>query len=499
MSPSTVTERDLALLSSLAAAAGIAPERVGAISRRIALGGEARQGAPYVLLLGAPDAVRAIVAAAAGPQAGEKLRELRSPVAVMGRQPDAIRPLAATWPQIAAPGLAHAGLIVLPSGGPLAAATIAALASLGTIELGVLASRISQPLNQAERALAAALAGIVETMRVAFVVQRGEELSETDAAELHAYGKATLEASGYGGGRFRECRLLLPGTASALVGASTPAQILDPGAGDNAPARAAAIAVSVAALAREIEANLRERPQAAGIAATPEDLAKLSGQLEQQLAGLGEGLAKLVAAGDIRDDAAARTYLLDKVDGWLTGQGLAANTMTLADKFRPGIKGAMASAAREAAASLSIIPAPRARRPAGAESTAIMKFLARTHWARAVAAISVGVISGMLTSILLPILPAEQWLARLAAPALGGLIGLALYIVLGQPWLIGMGPRPHGTPAERPANPVRGWPVVSERLLASFRGHLADDGGRAQLAALAELTTRLGHAARSTP
>lgn len=498
MSGSAITPGDLALVERLSVPAGIAPERAAALGRRMSLAPEERAGAPYVLLLGAPEAVRAIVLAAAGPEVERRMRELKAPVVVVGNRPDSIRPLVASWPQIVAPGLGQAGVIVLAAGEPIPAATLAALASLGTIEVGVLASRISQPLNEPECALAASLVGIVETMRAAFVVQRGEELGEADAAELHAYGKARLAASGYSGARFRECRILAPaGAGDAIAGASAPAQILDPGQGHGGGPRDAAFAATLAGLAAEIETRLAERPEAAGIAATPEDLARLSAQLDGHLRGLEDQLATLVRAGDIRDDATARRFLIDRVEGWQSGDGLVAHTVSLAERFRPGAASVIVKAVREAAPGLSVVPQARTPAAPSAERTAVVTFLARTHWARAIAAVSVGAISGFIASIVLPAFPADTWLAHLAAPATGALVGLALYIVLGQPWLIGIGPRPAGTPAAPPPEPLAGWPVVAGRIAASFAAHLGDDGGRSQLAALADLRSRLAAEGRS--
>lgn len=476
-----IGDHDVNVLRDLATSAGVGAERVTALQRRVEMRPEAREGAPYALLFGDANAMREFLDALIGSDLTKDICKSTAPVVVVGHNPQVIRPLVAGWPNYKTKRLTIDGLVILKSTDRIPEATLEALASLGTIDLGILVSRLSQPLNQDERKLACSLAGIVESIRIAMIGHPAEEVSTGEAGELAAYARTQARDAGFEPARFDGAFLWFgDGTPKGLpCEAGSPAELITVNAGEAGRNRDAVFAVSLGRLLDAIEERLANAPKPEVVPATDQDIERLISQFDGILEGLGKTLHELVGHDQIRTSEQARTYLVDKVQSWLSGKNLQATSLTLAEKFRPGVKAQLAAAAGAAAQELAVEPLPR---KASAESEAAFKFLARHHWARVVAAAACGILTAFFAMTLLP---------GLVAVAIGALLGLGTYFVLGEPWVIGQGNRPGKTVHSLAPSPLKGWPLVTERLAAVFRAHMQNQSGDAWKKSLTEIRQRL--------
>jgi hypothetical protein len=488
-------EHDVSLVKELATSAGIAPERVTALQRRAELRPDERDGAPYAMLFGNPEGIRRLLTALAGADVAKEVHAATAPVVVVGRKPQVIRPLLTTWPNVKTARLGTDGLIIVKAEDRIGEATLAALESLGTIELGVLVSPLSQPLNQNERQLARALAGVIETIRVAILGHPAQEASAGEVAELADYARVQVRDAGFGPARFDGALVWMgENTARGLpCEAASPADLIAVSAANAGRNRDATLAVAVGQLLDAIEGGLKNGAKAVGLPATEQDLDRLVGQFDGHIQALGKTMRELVEARDIRTTEQGRAFLVEKVQGWINGQNLAATTLTLAEKFRPGTKACVAAAVAAAAPELVVEPPPKkaSTQAQTAEATAAFAFLARHAWARGVAAVALGLLALLVGAAVIPLFGIEAWASRLGALGLALLTGLAAYFVLGEPWVVGQGQRPGEPAPPKPTSPLKGWPLFAEKLAAAFAAHMRNEGGGAALRSIAELRSRL--------
>ena len=515
-----LSQHDTALMRELAARAGVGAECVSSLKRRAELPPQAREGAPYVLLLGNRDAIRQLLGVLAGAELAKAVHESMSPVVVGGRQPQVVRPLVVTWPNFKHNGLQRDATIVLKAEDRIPEATLEALASLGTIELGILVSRLSQPVNQNERKLARGLDGVVETMRVAIIGHPAEEASSNEVAELANFVRVQMGESGFPAARLDGFLLWMGGApAKGLPGeVAAPTDLLsfDPiRLGYN---RDAALGSSLGRLLDDIEQKLESMPQPPGLPATEQDIERLLNQFDGHVEGLGNALVDLARKEDVRTTEQARSFLLDRVQSWINGQGLPAISLTLAERYRPGVKARIAAVTRAQAENIEIEPPPK-RSPTPIEANeswpafAFMSRLSRPrwiqilvpgwirarahHWGRVVLAVAVGLLAVFVAMLLLPIfaemlpiLNLERWPMRLAALAIGALLALAVYFVpIGAE--TGAGDGSSGVPPVEVRSRLKGWPLMEEGLKAAFAAHMRSAGGDAARQSIAELRTRL--------
>jgi hypothetical protein len=488
-------EHDVGLLRELATSSGLGPECVAALRRRAELAPETREGAPYVLMFGDGNAISRLLAALVGTEAAKDVNQSQATVIVLGRQPQLVRPMATSWKNLQTGGLGIDCLIVLKISSGIAEGTLQALASLGTIELGVLVSRVAQPINADERKLAQSVAGIVESIRVAFVGHSSDELSNADAAELSDYARAQMRAAGFGPERF-DGGLFWRGqnVSNGLPGeVRSPAELTAVRGADAGRNRSAALATSLGVLLDSIEARLASAPEPPGLPTTAQDIDRLVGQFEGHLDGLGETLAKLAENLEIVESGQARGFLVDTVQGWTVNQTLPATTLTLAERYRPGIKAKLEAAVRAIAPQLSLDPAPKqpSARKHSAEWHAAFTFLARHRWAQGGVAAAVAAFTVLVAMGLLPLFGIEAWAARLGAFGVAALLGIATYFVASQPWVIGQGPRPQQVVSGESRAPLKGWTVVRARLGAVFGTHFRQDSMATTKESIRELRERL--------
>ena len=489
-------EHDVALLRELATSAGLGPECVAALRRRVELPAEAREGAPYVLLFGNGNAISRLLAALVGTGSAKDVNQSEAVAIVLGRQPQLVRPMATSWKNLKTGGLGLDCLILLKAADAIPEGTLQALASLGTIELGVLVSRLAQPINADERRLAQSVVGIVEKIRVAFVGHSSDELSKADAAELGDYARTQMRNAGFGTARFDGGLLWLGENASkGLPGeVNSPAELIAVRAAEAGRNREAAFATSLGLLLDSIEERLASAPKPMGLPATEQDIERLIRQFDGHLDGLGETLRKLAENREVVGSEQAQGFLIDTVQGWTVNQGLPGTTLTLAEKYRPGIKVRLEAAVRAIAPQLSVDPAPKKAsvRMHRAELNAAFAFLARHHWAQAGAAAAVAALTVLVAMVLLPLFGVEIWAARLGALGAGAVLGIAAYFVIGQPWVIGQGPRPQEAASrDPPAAPLKGWTVIRARLAAVFGTHFREDSAAGAKHSIQELRERL--------
>lgn len=491
-----LTAHDFSTMHSLAAQAGIAPERVTALQRRCQIEPQNRPGAPYAVLYGAQEAIRAMLSALAGGDIAQKTLASTAAAVVIGRNPDSVRPLATAWPQIKTDQFNAASLIVLRATDRIPDATLEALASLGTIDQAILATRLTQPCNQDERHLTHALAAIAETLRIVLTGRSAAEMNPDEAGELLSYAGVQADGAGFNGARFTGAVLWFPDGPHGLPGETGDLSgLLNIDESHSGRFREAVLTKAVINLASVIENGLAAQPQTQNLPASPDDLERLIAQFHGHLQGLGKHIGDLAINQELRNSGEARALAADKIRNWVNGQNLQAATLTLADKFRPGLK-ARLLAALEGALAVIQIEAKPAKPLQTARQSAVFSFLARMAWARAVVAIALGVFSAFAVQLLLPVIEAmlpseiDGWVKRLLAPAFGGLTGVAAYFILSQPWVIGRGEAPR-EPFKPPTSPLKGWPLAEEKLLAEFASHLRDDGVEAGRKSLAAIKHRL--------
>ncbi len=493
MTGMTPTAHEFEVLLSLAAMAGLAPERVAALQRRWQIEPENRPGAPYVLLFGAGDAMRHVIAALAGADAAQRVAASNAAVAVVGREPDRVRPLATVWPHIESKAAPMPALIVLRAADRIPAATLEALASLGTIDRAILATRLTQPMNQDERHLARTLGQVAETLQVVLAGLPGEEIDEGEAGEVLAYAAVQAEAAGFKGTRFAGAHFWLPGGGRGLPGElAEPKELLQIEEGEIGRNREAVLAAALVSLIGEIDKGLAagatpQRP----IAVSEADIEKLIAQFGGHVKSLARDVKHLILDGDLRDTQDARAFISDRIANWINGQTLPSATLTMAETFRPGIKARLAAASAEAVRSIEVEAARPKPQRESAEQAAAFGFLARRGWARAIVAAGIGVLVAYAAQLFIPLVPwqADEVMQRLAALALGGLTGVAAFFVLSQPWVIGRGEPPRDA-ASPPVNPLKGWPLAEEKLLAAFSSHMRDVSGEAARKTLQDLKQR---------
>jgi hypothetical protein len=483
-------DHHVTLLRDLAMSAGLGPESATALQRRAQLRPEARQGAPHALLLGDPDAIRLLMTSLVGAELAKKIHESTAPVVVVGRRPDIVRPMVAAWPNLKTEQLEIDGLMVLKARDHIAEGTVEALASLGTVELGILVTRLAQTINQSERQLVRTLPGVVETIRVAIVGYPAEEVSVDEAGLLANRARLQMSEVGFGPERFDGAFFWLGGAPPrGLPGeAASPGELITIDAKNAGRNRNAALATWLDRLLDTIAQRLAGREEPIGLPATEEDLNRLASQFDGHLEGLGKTLRQHIADMEIRTAEQARAFVVDTIQGWITGtgQGLQSATLTLADRFRPGTKSLLAATAQAAAPDLIVDPPPPERATASlqtAEGRALFAFLRRFHWARVALAAAIGGLAVYFAMIFLPLLiiflpqfSAEPWMSRLGAIAIGVLLGLAVYFISGEPWIIGHGQRPAERGPAEPSSRLRGWSVFSARLSAAYGTHLHNEG-----------------------
>ncbi len=486
-------KHDEDLLKNLARLTDIGDERITALQRRANLQPEAREGSPYALLFGDTVAIEQILLSLVGDKLTREIQASKSPVTVVGQKPQSIRPLITQWPCFETNNIEYHGLIILNSE-RITDASIEALASLGTIELGILTSRLSQPLNQEERKLCSMLSGILEQIRVVIVGHFREEVSAEEVGELANYARTQAQQAGFTSTRFDS--LLLWFSDNKQKGlpceAHSSADLINTDSIRNN--RDATLISSLAFLLDSIEERLADAPKKMGLPAAEEDISRIINQFDGHIEGFGKQLQKLVEAGDISTSEQLEIFFIARIQEWVNGNSLQASSLSLAEKFRPGIKAKLVSAAHLIASNLMIeLPSKSPK------ETLILKdegvraaflFLASYQWSRVATAVGFGGITIFIGSIFMPLF-STGWTANLGAVGLGLLVGLSVYFILISLLTTNKKYLSSKHTIEKSKSLLKGWPIARENLIAVFVEHMRDESGNSAKNNLTELRNRL--------
>lgn len=458
------TASDWELLRILAQRAGMPPERAGLVERRWH-GTVERAGAPYTLLVGPPTALDLLLGRWLGVEVARAAEAAGRRPLILGPEPGSVRPVTA-WPTLSSntPGPGH--VLALRLEEPVGSDIAVGLALLGFVEQAVFVTRLAQPLPQREVAVLHSLTSLAATLRLLAVALPGEEVIPDEVAELRAYADARAVAAGFGGGRCLGTSIWYTDTARDKVAVrpgtlADPGTLLIPAAEEEIRAgRQAALADALTQLLDELEAadnSPEERPVAA------EDADRAIATFGRYLTGLGRQLDERAWAGDIRDSEEARRLFLDTLHGWTSGSSLAAGFLSYAEALRPGIKAGLLAEAERAAPSLGFAPPFPPSTPPYTKGAIPTRRLAVMGVA--------GLVSCLLSYLILGLF-LREWLAALLSLvcAVAGARAAASHLDTES-----RSP-PNQGEAAAARSPLRGWPLVEQRLSAWFGEKLRGSG-----------------------
>lgn len=480
------------LLKELTKSTGIGDEQVTALQRRANMNEAMRKGAPYVLIFGNLVATEQLLISLLGKNQAQEVLFSKAPVVVIGNNPHNIKPLLTSWPCFKSNNIPFDGIILLKQVDIIPEATLAALASLGTIELGIMTTRLSQAFNQNERILCQALSGIVENLRVALVGHPQEEVSIEDVAELTHYVSSHAKQAGFAKERMNSsCIWFHDEKSRGLPSEVTSANELISIEGVNSQ-KDAALITSLRFLIENIESKLVIQPKKIGLVASEEDLDRLINQFESHIQKLGKSMQELVETGDIRTSEQAQTFLVDKMQSWIVGNSLQANSLSLADKFCPGVKAQLLSSARDVAHNLIVELPPEQPKAIfnGVFNQAAIMFLVENQKVKLLTALGIGSMAIFVSSIPLLFL-ADDWAAKLGMVGVGILSGVFVYLL---PDIIKSLNKNNvlSKNTKKSLNPsLKCWSVVEGQLSVAFSQYMRNDTGDTIQKSLTELKERL--------
>lgn len=485
-------QHDENLLKELAKSTGIGDEKVTALQRRANMSELMRKGAPYVLVFGNPVATEQLLISLLGKNDAKEVLSSKSSVIVVGNNPHQIKPLLTSWPCFQSSNIPYNGLIILKQEDMIPEATLAALASIGTIELGIMTTRLSQAFNQNERTLCRALSGIVENLRIALVGHPQEEVSIEDIAELTHYVSSHAKQAGFDRERMNGSCIWFDdeksrGLPSEVVSANELISI----EGVHSQ-KDAALVTSLKFLIEELEVQIAIKPKTVGLVASEEDLDRLVSQFESHIEKLGKSMQELVETGDIRTSEQAQTFLVDKIQNWVVGNSLQASSLSLADKFRPGVKAHLVSSARNVAHNLMVELPPEQPKAIfnGIVNQAAIMFLVENPKIKLLTAFGIGSMAIFVGSIPLPLLT-DGWAAKLGVIGIGILSGIFVYLLPDIIKSLNKNKSLSKNSKESLIPSLKCWSIVAGSLSTDFSQYMRNDTGDAVQKSLAELKERL--------
>jgi hypothetical protein len=448
------TTSDWDRLRDLCRRAALPPERVDRLEKGWSA---AALGRAVTLLAGRPETLALTLARWLGPAAANALSAADGTALVIGPKPDTVQPPLGRWPGLVHGELGTRHVMAVPSAGPLNASLRSALGGLAPADQVLLVSRLSQPLSGEERRLADSLAPLAATARVVFVALPSEEGTETERAELAAYGLAQLEAHGFHG------RCLGAGVwyTEGPQPADTITRLDDWLAArpdDVAAGRPVALRAALAELLADIEKAPDRQPETAMSAEEADELGR---KFAHHVTDLGRRLRDLADAGEFPDADACRRFFVESLQGWLNRASLEGMLLDHVESLRPGIKSELPGQAAAAAELLRYEPPP----PPPRRRPLLARGLARPLGIAAAAAVVTYAVIYLVGSPFL-----QGWflivLANLGATA----AALAGFAIAGQ---VLREPRHEPAASEAPGPPAGpGWASTELRLTNWFNGRI---------------------------
>lgn len=462
-----ITAQDWEAMQSVAGRIGFPGEHISSLQRRLE-DPPARPGTPYMLLAGRPEAgLHLLLSRWLGADA-ELLREIGERPVVFGREPQSVAPKLGAWGARKS-RLPADHLIALEAQGKPLAITLAQLASLGSLDLAIIVTRLSQPLSQKERETAQALAGLAATVRVLVVALPGEETSVAEAAEVASYAQSQMRQAGFGGGRCLGAALWYTDGKARQGAITDPAQLLAADPAEVQRGKSGMREQALAGLLAELRAQAEKAKTAPAPAIPRDDQERLAGELGDYLSDLGKELERQRKAGRIRDTEGLHGYVRDALRGWGAYIGVEGTWLKYVERLRPGLQDAFFTEAEDALPLLALDPgstpvasAPGERGKASASGLVRMAKRACVGFAFSLAAWLA--VSSLLGGGNSGTSPAAVTLLSNAALLVGAFLG---YGLAGFVFRTPRPARPADTEPARPAA-IHGWPQLERRLGAWF-------------------------------
>ncbi|MCS6977687.1 MAG: hypothetical protein NZM31_11870, partial [Gemmatales bacterium] len=333
-----ITPSDWDTLQSLAERAGLPCERIGALRKRLETD-HPRPGSPYILLVGQPNCgLELVLAKLVGPAAAEEVKKAVGRPVVLGPKPTEVQPRLGAWATYKWPKCPQGHVIVLCSPGRPSAVTLAQLESLGYVEEVVLVTRLGQPLHQSEREMAQALSTVAATIHVLVVALPGEEASDSDMAEVKAYGLQHMRLAGFNDGRCQGVLIWFvdgrprQGTVSDFSRLFT----LEPVT--VASGRDGLVRQALRTLLDEMRQKAESKPPSPQIPISDEECDRLTKELDSYLADLGKKVNRWVQKYPSRTALSVREFVHNELRGWAAYTTIEGSWLKYVEHLRPGMQ-----------------------------------------------------------------------------------------------------------------------------------------------------------------
>lgn len=431
------------------------------------------------LLAGQPAVIDLFISRWLSPDLVDGLSSAGAQPLVLGRRPESIRTGAGNWAKLKARQPAEGHLIVVRSAGAVSPTVRAQLATLGILDQMVVVTRLGQPLPTPECQLVRSLLGHAAAMHVLVVGVPGEELSESDAADLLAYGKARIQSNGYAYRQYTGLSIWY------VSGAKTPATIADPAEVMAPPADVTVEDLSVKRTLAERQA-LRlflddlcrhintTAPKPVTVQLNGDEQARLHSELSTYLARLARALERDLSAhpGWRADDLRASAW--GRLQSWAQQASVENMWVRYLERVRPGAWPALLQTAHDSLLHLEIHTTERTETQPATAAAASWQAQLMLETKRAGVGLALGIGAYLVASVLFATTPLIR---ETIAPPIAALLSVLILLVT---LALGYG---LGRVVIRPATPgaqitvkkettLVGWPLMAERLLTTLTGHL---------------------------
>lgn len=337
------TTADWDRLRALCQRADIRPERVDPVEK---IWGVAHGCGPVIFVAGAAKTLALFLSRWIGVPAADALSGANGAPLVIGPKPETVQPPLGRWPCLTRRELGARHIVAIPSTGGLNAAIRSALAGLGTADQVLIVSRVSQPMATDERQLAASFAPLAATARVVFMALPGEEGTQTERAELGAYGVNLLEANGFRGRCTGAGVWLTEGARPADTIQKLEDWLSSERPEDIAAGRSEAGRAALATMLSDIEKATDRLPDTA---LKLDEADELGSKFAHHVAEMGKRLHDLADAGEFLDSTACRKFMVDTLCSWNNKASLEGMLLDYVNTIRPGIKAELPDQATAAA------------------------------------------------------------------------------------------------------------------------------------------------------
>jgi hypothetical protein len=470
----TAQKIDWEALQHLVEQSAYPPERFARLQRQLAVQAAPAEGR-LTLLVGQPVVVDLFISRWLSPDLLDGLSSAGVQPLVLGRRPENVRTDTGVWAKLKAAQPLEGHLIVVRASGAVPATVRAQLASLGILTQVVVVTRLGQPLPAVECQLVRSLLGHVALVHVLVVAVPGEELSDRDAADLLAYGKARIQSNGYSYRQYTGLSVWYTSGGKRPATIADPASVMAPLA-DTAAVRSLAerqaVRIFLDDLCRHIDGAAAK---SIAVPLTGIEQARLQNELTTYLASLGDGLEQELAHRVDWNGEEVRKFALSNLQSWAHQASIENMWVHYLERVRPG---AWPALLQTAAASLPLLDV-HTEQHVHTQPVAAPLSSWQARWQleakRSAVGLAVGIGAYLAASVGFAVTPLMR---EAVAPPIAALLSLLILLValvlgygLGRRLIHPPAPGTQVTMEKRAA--LAGWPVVTERLLAALTAQLA--------------------------